>query len=289
MIHFNQFIQDHFSHTLNYGDSLFTVYKCGIPEKYVDIWSHTNYLVYVAEGKKTWHTAQGSYALSTGDCVFIRRGAAIVEQFFDTEFCLYLFFISDQFICDVLKTKTSSLPRSEKKFNSIIPIRSEDTLHGYFKSMLTYFQSFQKPDSTLLELKFRELILLLAENKMNTELLSYFQSLLHAPKDVTLQNIMEENYCFNLKMEDYAKLSYRSLSAFKRDFAQLYKISPGKWLLEKRLNHARHLLAHAGKSVSQAAFESGFENIAHFSRTFRKQFGITPSAAKGNWANQTNT
>jgi AraC-like DNA-binding protein len=45
---------------------------------------------------------------------------------------------------------------------------------------------------------------------------------------------MEENFSFNLKLEEFARLSMRSLSAFKRDFQQVYQTSPGKWLLGKR-------------------------------------------------------
>jgi AraC-like DNA-binding protein len=91
---------------------------------------------------------------------------------------------------------------------------------------------------------------------------------------------MEDNYCFNLKMEQYAELSNRSLSAFKRDFQKLYNTTPGKWLLEKRLNHAMHLLTNLNRTVSEAAFESGFENPSHFSRSFKERFGYTPTTIK---------
>ena len=87
---------------------------------------------------------------------------------------------------------------------------------------------------------------------------------------------MEDNFCFNLKLEEFARLSTRSLSAFKRDFLRIYSSSAGKWLMERRLNHARHLLTNLGKTVAEAAFESGFENSSHFSRAFRQRFGISP-------------
>lgn len=282
MFNINQFILNtpEKFHSLSCGDSLFTVYNCYIENKFADIWSHNNYIVYVAEGRKIWHTPHGAYDLQKGSCVFVRRGAAIVEQFFDTAFCLYVFFVSDEFICDVLKTKTTALQTSEKEFQPVIPIVSNDAVHSFFTSMMPYFNAPQAPDETLLELKFKELILTIADNKANEELLTYFCKLLHAPKNVSLQTVMEDNFCFNLKMEEFAKLSYRSLSAFKRDFEQTYHTSPGKWLMEKRLNHAKHLLTNAGKSVSDAAFESGFENNAHFSRAFSKRFGNPPSSVR---------
>ena len=134
--------------------------------------------------------------------------------------------------------------------------------------------------SSLINLKFRELILTVADNPANEEILSYFCSLLNTPRSVSLQQVMEDNFCFNLKLEEFARLSSRSLSAFKRDFIKIYKTSPGKWLLEKRLNHAFHLITNRDKSISDTAFETGFESAAHFSRAFRERFGRSPASLR---------
>ena len=52
-----------------------------------------------------------------------------------------------------------------------------------------------------------------------------------------------------------------------------------KWIWERRLKTAREDLldpAMAGKSISEIAFCRGFNDSAHFSRTFKDRFGITP-------------
>src|ERR1700750_2614500 len=98
-------------------ESLITLYNCPLKSRLQDVWSHHNYIVYVVEGRKVWHTAQGSYELSPGDCVFVRKGASILEQFFDGAFCLVMFFVPDDFICDVLKTKAIPLYQPEKKYD----------------------------------------------------------------------------------------------------------------------------------------------------------------------------
>jgi transcriptional regulator GlxA family with amidase domain len=146
--------------------------------------------------------------------------------------------------------------------------------------MTFYFESMKDADQSLIELKFRELVLTIADNPRNSELLSYFYSLLNDPQSVSLRQVMEDNFSYNLKLEEFARLSNRSLSGFKRDFQKEFNITPGKWLLEKRLHHARHLLFNTGKSVSEVAFESGFENPSHFSRAFRNYFGAAPGSFK---------
>jgi AraC-like DNA-binding protein len=265
---------------LTCGDTLFTSYNCGLRNKFEDLWSHHNYIVYVVEGRKIWHTGHGSYDLREGSCVFVRKGATIVEQFIETEFCFFLFFIPDDFICDVLKRKSNPLGKSGRKYDPVMTIDNSAEVQTFFQSMMLYFGASRKPDQSLLELKFRELILTIADNPENGELLSYFCSLLQEPQTASLQKLMEDNFCFNLKMEEFAKITSRSLSAFKRDFERVYKTTPGKWLMEKRLNHAMHLLTNIGKTVSEAAFESGFESPSHFSRSFRQRFGYSPVSVR---------
>ena len=264
----------------NVGGSLITTYTCRTRNKFGDNWSQYNYIAYVTKGKKIWHSNNGSFELKEGDCVFVRKGAYIIEHFFDSRFCFIIFFMPDEFICEVLKSKATPLQRAGQKFDPIIRIENNAFVQFFFQSMMPHFDAFQEPDPSLLELKFKELILTIANNPSNGELLSFFASLLQQPRSVSLQNVMEDNFSYNLKLEEFARLSSRSLSAFKRDFQKTYNVSPGKWLLEKRLNHGFHLITNVGKTVAEAAFESGFENPSHFSRAFRARFGNSPLSIK---------
>jgi AraC-like DNA-binding protein len=269
-----------FYRQLSCGDSLVTLFNCLLQNKYEDTWSHLNYFVYVVEGRKIWHTADGSYDLQKGSCAYVRKGACIVEQFFETNSCFIFFFMPDEFIYETLQSKVLPVAKAGKHPDPVIPVKDNAIVQSFFLSMMSYFNSHHKPDQALLELKFKELVLTLADDTANNDLRSYFSALIHQPRAVILQQVMEENFCFNLKLEEFARLSARSLSAFKRDFESLYQATPGKWLLEKRLNLALQLLTNTGKTVSEAAFESGFESTSHFSRVFRQRFGTSPAAAK---------
>lgn len=267
------------------SDSLITMFNCPpttrlVKTKYVDLWSHENYIFYVLEGKKVWHTSQDSFEIGESSCILVRKGACILEQFFDIGFCVVLFFIPDDFICKTLQNKAVPLLNTNATYKPVIKLNSSATLKSFFASMYSYFTDNLEPDKSLLELKFKELILNITDNPQNVEARSYFCSLMNEPQSVSLQRVMEDNCSFNLNLQQYAVLSNRSLSAFKRDFKKLFKNTPGKWLLEKRLLHANYLLGSRGKTISEAAFESGFENTSHFSRCFKKSFGIAPSLVK---------
>jgi AraC-like DNA-binding protein len=61
-----------------------------------------------------------------------------------------------------------------------------------------------------------------------------------------------------------------------RQFRVMCGTSPYRYLLMRRLDVARKLLAQ-GRSLVEVAIEAGFADQAHFSRMFKATFGITPA------------
>lgn len=61
-----------------------------------------------------------------------------------------------------------------------------------------------------------------------------------------------------------------------RQFRAMCGTSPYRYLLMRRLDFARKLLAQ-GRSLVEVALEAGFADQAHFSRVFKATFGITPT------------
>jgi AraC-like DNA-binding protein len=51
------------------------------------------------------------------------------------------------------------------------------------------------------------------------------------------------------------------------------------YILRRRLEECARQLASSlrrGQTITEIAFASGFNNVAHFTRVFRQQFGVTP-------------
>jgi AraC family transcriptional regulator, exoenzyme S synthesis regulatory protein ExsA len=267
---------------LEAGEFLFAEYTCPIEEKSQGIWTHTDYIVHVVSGKKIWHTPNESWTAESGQTIYFKKGAAVIEQFFDEDFCLLLFFIPDDFIIDSVKEITEGFNKDSAIFELKKPatrITGNPALDIFFKTMLTYFANLKNPSEILLKLKLKELILNILSSNSNLELKNYFLSFLNNKKPL-LNEIMENNFKYNLTLENFAEMSHRSLSSFKRDFYKHFNESPGRWLLNKRLEYASVLLRTTNLSISQIIFECGFENISHFSNAFRNKFGIVPSKYK---------
>ncbi len=88
---------------------------------------------------------------------------------------------------------------------------------------------------------------------------------------------MNKNYKFNVSIARFAYLTGRSLSAFKRDFKELFDDSPSHWLVQRRLEEAHFLLEKKKTKPSDVYHEVRFEDLSHFSFAFKKRCGYSPA------------
>lgn len=257
---------------------LFVHYKCPVEKPFTDSWSHYNYIQFILSGKKGFHGIGRSFYLTTWEGIFVRKGACILEKFFEEPLCIITFFIPDPYLKSFLK-ENKILPAtreiSEYRNNPLVPLHVNEILIAYIESVIPYFYADQKPPEELLELKFRELLLTILTDPGNNELRNYLQDFA-SPEYDPFQQVMEANCIFNLTLADYARLLNMSLSSFKRRFHSVYKTNPGQWLLDQKLNYSHRLLVSTNKPIADISFESGFEDSTHFSHAFKKRFGVSP-------------
>lgn len=146
-------------------------------------------------------------------------------------------------------------------------------LKYFMESLLQYQSLLENKSPELALLKQKEALLLLFSHDPSLKNVLYDVS---EPYKVNLEEFMQKNYHFNVKLDRFAYLTGRSLASFKRDFQKIFGITPGKWLLQRRLQEARYLL-EKGKRASDVYLDLGFEDLSHFSFAFKKQFGSAPS------------
>lgn len=70
----------------------------------------------------------------------------------------------------------------------------------------------------------------------------------------------------------------------RRQFTEMFrKVTGESWkqyVHQLRLEHSRRLLLETDKTVTAAAFESGFEDLSYFHHAFKKAFGCAPKAIR---------
>lgn len=82
------------------------------------------------------------------------------------------------------------------------------------------------------------------------------------------------------QVAELARDAAMSPSAFHAAFKQVTGQSPMQYLKAVRLHRARQLLSQTQRLASDVAFEVGYQSPSQFSRDYKRQFGVTPSAAR---------
>ncbi|MFI5641214.1 AraC family transcriptional regulator N-terminal domain-containing protein [Streptomyces goshikiensis] len=88
---------------------------------------------------------------------------------------------------------------------------------------------------------------------------------------------IREHYAQPFRVEDVARLSGMSVSAFHRNFQAVTALSPIRFQKQIRLQEARLLLAVHPHDIAQVGYRVGYDSPSQFSREYRRQFGAPPS------------
>lgn len=160
-----------------------------------------------------------------------------------------------------------------KSPETFIRINPNHLLPNYIRSLEPYYDKGQISEP-FADVKREELLIMLLQ--FQPELAGLFFDY-GIPAKINIEEFMVQNYKFNVSVEQLAFLTGRSLSAFKRDFKQTFNETPSRWLVKKRLQEAHFLIEKKNQKPSDIFFDLGFETLSHFSFSFKKLFGLSPT------------
>ena len=78
-------------------------------------------------------------------------------------------------------------------------------------------------------------------------------------------------------LQDAARAAFMSPYHFHRAFRDTFGAPPHRYLAERRLERAAHLLRTTDRPASEVALDCGFESVPSFTNAFRKRFGAPPA------------
>src|SRR5882757_3552198 len=77
-----------------------------------------------------------------------------------------------------------------------------------------------------------------------------------------------------------ARVSRVSEAHFARSFKQAFGVPPHRYLLTRRIERAMALLRDTDRPITEIAFDTGWESLGTFGRTFRDVTGESPGAIR---------
>lgn len=78
-------------------------------------------------------------------------------------------------------------------------------------------------------------------------------------------------------LTELARTAGLSRYHFLRTFRSVTGVTPHQWLLRARLRDAARRLVTSRAPVTEIALDVGFDDLSNFIRSFRAEFGLSPS------------
>lgn len=87
---------------------------------------------------------------------------------------------------------------------------------------------------------------------------------------------IERSFSESCSVDELAAIAGSSRFHFMRKFKAVTGLSPNQYVIATRLRAAATRIAESGAQISQIAFDCGFNDISHFTNSFRAMFGCSP-------------
>lgn len=245
------------------------------------IYYPANMLVFVEQGRLDLEIDNHNYTVHTGEFAFIRKHTKgmFVKSWQENERCFreHIFLLYDSFIKEAIRE--FDIPKDYLPYTlPLVQLKESPALSGLMKSIEVYITGQAPVNRQLIRIKTMEALYALSHQR--PDLIHVFNDFSTSQR-ADLVEFMNYNYPRNLTLQQFAELSGRSLSTFNRDFRKAVNQTPRQWIREQRLKLAHQMMVQSKLSASEVFLEVGFEDLAHFSRSFKAYFGLNPSELKG--------
>ncbi len=90
------------------------------------------------------------------------------------------------------------------------------------------------------------------------------------------QEYINLHFTEQISLEAAASASNLSVSRFQHVFREKLNTTLTSYVNDLRINEAKNMLMNTDRRITGIAFQSGFRNLSHFNRVFKKKVGCTP-------------
>lgn len=249
-------------------------------EEHHDSYYPLNILFLIRRGNLNLKVEDKVYSYGSGRCVLVKRYTTgkYFKTFTQEEGYAHVYAVGfhEPLIKNIIKSfpVNKDVLLNEEEIPIIQEIKTSDNFQDYYDFLDHAFSGDSPIDEIQIQDKITKTLLAILEQ--NPEVLTIFRKI-SIPTKANLEEFMEYNYKTQLGLKELAKQSGRSLATFYRDFSEKFNETPHNWILNRRLAEAHTLLTQSNKIASQIYSELGFKDLAHFSKVFKKRYGIPPS------------
>jgi AraC-like DNA-binding protein len=231
---------------------------------------------YLLEGSMSGYSGGKYYTLKAGEYGIVRKNrlGRMGNSKTNSENVEKIIFVFDEPFLKTFQEKRKLTAVKFKSDESFLHIDDNQLIPNFIGSLKPYYNEHGQIDKAFVDVKREELVLILLQLQPDLSGVFFDYGI---PGKINLEEFMNRNYKFNVSLERFAYLTGRSLSAFKRDFKQIFNNTPNRWLIQRRLQESHFLIEKKNKRPKDIFLDLGFEDLSHFSYAFKKLFGLTPT------------
>jgi len=228
-------------------------------------------ILFVVDGKGCTTVNGERLQFKKGDIIIYNPHVEHYEESSLQEPTEFLFFALDKF-------EITDLPQ-----NHLLPsdysiiYNSEDCYSAIYELFKKMIAEFETKNDFYVEI---------AQNISRTILMYIFRVINYADQGFNIHKpntalekalrFINDNFKSNISLEDVADACYINKYYLSHQFSKFKGISVGKYLLNLKIEEAQRLLETTALSINEISERSGFNDPNYFSRTFKKELGISP-------------
>ena len=237
-------------------------------------WHSSVEFLYFVKGSAKITLNSDTYIASKGDIVAINSNTVHNITSVDTTICgYYCLIVSIDFLEDY------SLYMSDNTMFE--PIIKSDKIREMFDNIINTFNSSAPFSNVIITSHIMSLFMHLQENHQIEPMIkkpsSYAKKFQMTQKTLSF---IRRNYTSQISVEDIASHVMFSSDYLSHTFKEFTGNTIIYYINYLRCYHARSLLRRDELNISSVATQCGFNNVSYFTKTYKKFFGITPSAFK---------
>ncbi|WP_148639414.1 helix-turn-helix domain-containing protein [Aquimarina longa] len=247
--------------------------------KYEAIFQNKGCFIYFKNGNTKLLSSEHNTEIRGKEAVLLKCGSnflEILQKNNDEELETIIIHLFPELLKEIYKNELPTAIVKRTNSEQSLKISSNDLITKFIDSLEFYFDNPTLVNNDLLELKVKELLLLLIQ----TNYIGSVQELitdLYSTKTIKLNEVVALHTFSNLSVNELAKLCNMSPSSFKRAFRTFFNDSPNNYINTKKINKAIELLQVSKMNISDIAYETGFNDPLYFTRLFKKRIGLSPS------------
>jgi len=212
--------------------------------------------------------------LKAGDIQFRRRGN--YQLFPSADYTSLLIFMENEFVDYFLESHVPDF--KQERFTADLPpftFKTTEFINANIAQAIQHIVHQQEYSRCIVKFAAHQILLQILAGDKSRSFVAFLKYVSEERK-LDLAYFMETNFNRQLSLKDMARLTGRSVSAFKKEFTHRFNTTPVKWQINRRLEYADYQLKNSCDPVSTIAYTSGFENISHFSKIYKEKFGASP-------------